>query len=47
LLKYEFVQNMQLSDEKFSRLDGSVFNLNEIYERLKEFKQNLTKNRQM
>ncbi|CAG8605819.1 1264_t:CDS:10, partial [Dentiscutata erythropus] len=42
-----FEKDMQLSDEKFSRLDGSVFNLNEIYERLKEFKQNLTKNRQM
>ena len=36
---------MQLSDEKFSMLGGSVFNFNEIYERLKEFKQNFTKNR--
>ncbi|CAG8660762.1 30972_t:CDS:2, partial [Racocetra persica] len=37
--------DMQLSDEKSSRLGGSVFNFNEIYECLKEFKQNFTKNR--
>ncbi|CAG8793301.1 10125_t:CDS:2, partial [Cetraspora pellucida] len=39
---------MQLSGEsggKSSKLGGSVFSFDEIYERLKEFKQNLTKNK--
>ena len=37
-LLYEFC-------EKSSKLRGSVFSFNEISERLKEFKQNLTKNK--
>ncbi|CAG8492187.1 3820_t:CDS:2 [Cetraspora pellucida] len=39
---------MQLSgksDGKSSKLGGSAFSFNEIYERLKEFSQNLTKNK--
>ncbi|CAG8798653.1 15348_t:CDS:2, partial [Racocetra fulgida] len=35
--------NMQLSD-KGSMLGGSVFHLNDIYERLKDFKQKLDGN---
>ncbi|CAG8807048.1 1312_t:CDS:2, partial [Racocetra fulgida] len=36
--------DMQLSDKMSSKLGGSVFSFNEIYEHLKDFKQNLAKN---
>ncbi|CAG8667811.1 2360_t:CDS:10, partial [Racocetra persica] len=42
-LTYE--KDMKLSDKDSSKLGGSVFNFNEIYERLKSFKQKLGENK--